>query len=59
MSGKIFECGYGAIVMEDVVVLERCLEKLCSPGAAVRVCEIGCHDGGQLITRYGPDRMDR
>lgn len=54
MSGKIFECGYGAIVMEDVEVLEACLEKLCSPGAIVRICEIGAHDGGTAlgIKRY-------
>lgn len=54
MSGKIFECGYGAIVMEDVEVLEACLEKLCSPGAVVRICEIGAHDGGTAlgIKRY-------
>lgn len=54
MSGKIFECGYGAIVMEDVGILESCLEKLCSPGATVRICEIGAHDGGTAlgIKRY-------
>lgn len=54
MSGKIFECGYGAIVMEDVEVLESCLEKLCSPGATVRILEIGAHDGGTAlgIKRY-------
>ncbi len=54
MSGKIFECGYGAIVEEDVLVLESCLEKVCTPGAVVKVCEIGCHDGGTAlgIKRY-------
>jgi len=54
VSGTIFQCGYGAIVMEDVAVLEACLEKLCSPGAVVRVCEIGAHDGGTAlgIKRY-------
>lgn len=54
MSGKLFECGYGAILMEDVEVLEACLEKLCSPGAVVRMCEIGAHDGGTAlgIKRY-------
>lgn len=54
MSGKLFECGYGAILQEDVEVLEACLEKLCSPGAIVRICEIGAHDGGTAlgIKRY-------
>lgn len=49
MSGKLFECGYGAILMEDAGVLEACLEKLCSPGAVVRICEIGAHDGGTAL----------
>ncbi len=54
MSGKIFECGYGAIVKEDVAVLEACLDMVCSPGAVIKVCEIGCHDGGTAlgIKRY-------
>ncbi len=56
MSGKIFECGYGAIVLEDAAILESCLEKLCAPGleTTIKVCEIGCHDGGTAlgIKRY-------
>lgn len=50
MSGKIFECGYGAIVREDVEVLEACLLAVARDAVVknrpVRVLEIGMHDGG-------------
>lgn len=49
MSGKVFECGYGAIVQEDVRVLKACLFSLWGPHdgiVPVRVVEIGMHDGG-------------
>ena len=51
MSGTLFECGYGAIVLEDVAVLEACLFALQDqfiPGLdhVIRVLEIGMHDGG-------------
>lgn len=57
MSGQPFECGYGAIVQEDVQVLEQCLAELCgafggnvvatnNPLHPIRICEIGMHDGG-------------
>lgn len=49
MSGSLFHCGFGAILQEDADVLEACLEKLCSPTAIVRICEIGCHDGGTAL----------
>jgi hypothetical protein len=61
MSGHLFD-KYGAILAEDVEVLEKCLEALCNeakplagsveaiatrqPQPVVRVCEIGMHDGG-------------
>lgn len=48
MSGKIFECGYGAIVNEDVEVLESCLKELI-PAGVVRVLEIGAHDGATAL----------
>ena len=48
MSGRLFD-RYGAILAEDVQVLESVLTKLCAPGATVRVCEIGCHDGGTAL----------
>lgn len=57
MSGKPFECGYGAIVNEDVEVLERCLQMRMlpvEPHDTIRVCEIGAHDGntGLGIKRF-------
>jgi hypothetical protein len=46
MSGKLFECGYGAILNEDVAVLEKCLAAILEAGTpALRICEIGMHDG--------------
>ena len=42
MSGQIFQCGYGAIVNEDVEVLEACLNELKCRGT-IRVVEIGAH----------------
>lgn len=53
MSGRLFD-RYGAILDEDVAVLESVLTKLCAPGATLRICEIGCHDGntGMGIRRY-------
>lgn len=65
MSGKLFECGYGAILREDVEVLEACLQRLIGgPGEVVvphtiSVCEIGMHDGGtargieSFVNAYG------
>ena len=44
MSGKLFD-RYGAILDEDVEVLEQVLDQLIHPGT-VRVLEIGMHDGG-------------
>ncbi len=58
MSGEPFQCGYGAIVREDVEVLEASLwsvidrwsslAKARFPGdmPTVNVLEIGMHDGG-------------
>lgn len=47
MSGEPFQCGYGAIVREDVQVLEECLERLIyGEHPKIRVLEIGMHDGG-------------
>jgi spermidine synthase len=50
MSGEPFQCGYGAIVNEDVSVLEKCLSECCATAEResrhVRVLEIGMHDGG-------------
>lgn len=53
MSGQLFD-KYGAILQEDVDVLEACLNILTDPrdreaghrGRPVRVLEIGMHDGG-------------
>ena len=45
MSGTIFECGYGAIVNEDVQVLEACLSELCEQKGIIHVLEIGMHAG--------------
>lgn len=53
MSGKLFD-RYGAILDEDVEVLEACMKKIgesrmIGPGggsyAPIRICEIGMHDG--------------
>lgn len=57
MSGELFQCGYGAIVREDVDVLEACLGQIIDGnknGEPVRVLEIGMHDGGTArgIERY-------
>ncbi len=55
MSGEPFCCGYGAIVSEDVAVLEACLTVALMDGHArnwdggppkLRIVEIGMHDGG-------------
>ena len=51
MSGELFKCGYGAILQEDVDVLEKCLFELLNAGSlsafdGVNVLEIGMHDGG-------------
>lgn len=60
MSGELFKCGYGAILLEDVEVLESCLRACCEAAKplagsteaittradpVVRVVEIGMHDG--------------
>jgi hypothetical protein len=63
MSGEPFQCGYGAIVDEDVIVLETCLRELLLPVAVekLRVVEIGMHDGGtargieQFVREHGAD----
>lgn len=58
MSGKLFECGYGAILNEDAEVLEACLLRLVEDSLSrygflgrteLRVCEIGMHDGGTAL----------
>ena len=49
MSGKLFEGGYGAILNEDIDVLEECLFSAIAESSAdhpLRVLEIGMHDGG-------------
>lgn len=52
MSGEPFQCGYGAIVQEDVDVLEACMYELVLGKThhlfqgQLRVIEIGMHDGG-------------
>lgn len=64
MSGEPFQCGYGAIVNEDVSVLERCLTAALGDAYVVlgerprplRVLEIGMHDGG---TAQGIERWCR
>lgn len=49
MSGNLFD-RYGAIVNEDVEVLEACLARLTEGRqSTVRVLEIGCHDGGTAL----------
>ncbi len=48
MSGQLFD-KYGAILVEDVVVLETCLREAiydANGERPVRVVEIGMHDGG-------------
>lgn len=48
MSGKVFECGYGAIVQEDVEVLEACLHRIAEFRIGIggmKICEIGAHAG--------------
>ena len=49
MSGEPFKCGYGAIVNEDVEVLEWCLRQLVRPNDDVSILEIGTHDGGTAM----------
>ena len=48
MSGKLFD-KYGAILQEDVDVLEACLSIIASAckaqGRFAKICEIGMHDG--------------
>lgn len=46
MSGEPFKCGYGAIVNEDVEVLEWCLAQCTFTKKPLMVLEIGMHDGG-------------
>ena len=48
MSGKLFD-RYGAILQEDVEVLEACLRELVKPNDDVHILEIGTHDGGTAI----------
>lgn len=54
MSGEPFQCGYGAIVAEDVAILEKCLAMVIGLRPIVSVLEIGMHDGGTArgIQRY-------
>ena len=51
MSGHLFD-KYGAILQEDVEVLESCLTLIASKCHAEerfpRILEIGMHDGGTL-----------
>lgn len=56
MSGRLFD-QYGAILNEDVEVLEECLFTVMAESRAdhkIKVCEIGMHDGGTAkgIERY-------
>ena len=49
MSGKLFEGGYGAILNEDIAILEECLFTALAESMAdrpLKVLEIGMHDGG-------------
>ena len=61
MSGKLFD-KYGAILQEDVDVLEPCLaiiaEACLKQRRFARVCEIGMHDGNTArgIENYFRDR---